>query len=416
MTENAKVLTATCAAGAVFAAAPTVYGIIKNSLPKPITEADRLRIENGKFITEGGKPAILHGMNLNDELFFCKRNSDEISETVDEIYSAFEKRFGAYGARTLINEYNNSFISEADLKHIKKLGASCVRLPLRRYLLFRKPDCKGKPMLDRVDFIIEKCRRLGIYVILDLHSAPEGIFEGGKEGFEARNAVVRIWSALAAKYKNDPVIAAFDILNRPLNRVADAQGKLDILHKLYARAFKAIRNIDESRIVIMEAADYAESLPDAEKYRNSGVAFGFYSHFHTSFETEAMLKSINNMKNSGIPFVICKIRSDENWNYPLERLNEAGVSWLAGDYKGTAGMCRLFKGETEFADLDNESYDELTAKWKTAPLTKNYSEDKHLAKTLKTYFAFGVPTEKEKTVKPELKLQFGMHIIKGVKK
>lgn len=416
MTENAKVLTVTCAAGAAFAVAPTVYGVIKNSLPKPITDADRLRIENGEFLTEGGKPAILHGMNLNDELVFCKRNSDEINETVDEIYSAFEKRFGAYGARSLINEYNNAFISDSDLKHIKKLGANCVRIPLRWYLLFRKPDCKGKPMLERIDSVIEKCRRLGLYVILDLHSAPEGIFESGKEGFEARNAVVRIWSVLAAKYKNDPAIAAFDILNRPLNRVADTQGRLDILHKLYARVFKAVRNIDESRILIMEAAGYVESLPEAEKYQNSGVAFGLYSHFHTTFETDAMLKNIRNMKSNGIPFVICKIRSDDNWNYSLEKLCEAGVSWLVGDYKGTAGMCRLFRGETDYADLDNESYDELTAKWKTAPLTKNYSEDKSLAKILKTFFAYGVPMEKVKKVNPELKVQFGLHIIKGVKK
>lgn len=416
MTDNAKILTVTCAAGAAFAVAPTVYGVIKNSLPKPITDADRIRIENGRFITEGGKPAILHGMNLNDELFFCKRNSDIVNETVDEIYSAFEKRFGAYGARTLINEYNNAFITEADLKHIRKLGANCVRIPLRWYLIFRKPDCKGRPMLERIEELIEKCRKLGLYVILDLHSAPEGIFEDGKEGFEARNAVVRIWSQLAVKYKNDPVIAAFDILNRPLNKVADAEGKLDILHKLYMRVFKAVRNIDESRILIMEASGYADSLPQSGKYKDSGVAFGLYSHFHTTFETEAMLRSIKNGEKNGIPFVICKIRSDDNWNYSLGKLCDIGVSWLAGDYKGTAGMSRLYKGETEYADLDNESYDELTKKWKTAPLTKNYTEGRDLAKTLKNYFAFGATEEKEKTVKPELKVKFGMNVIRGVKK
>ena len=416
MTENAKVLSVTCAAGAAFAAAPVVYGVIRNSLPKPITDADRLRIENGRFFTEGGKPAILHGMNLNDELFFCKRNSEKVNETVEEIYSGFAKRFGAYGARTLINEYNNAFISDADLKYIKKLGANCVRIPVRWYLIFRKHDCKGKPMLERIDALVEKCRKLGLYVILDLHSAPNGVFESGKEGFEARNAVVRIWSQLAAHYKNDPAVAAFDILNRPLNKVADAEGKLEILHKLYARVFKAVRNIDESRILIMEAAGYADSLPEAEKYKNSGVAFGLYSHFHTTFETEAMLKDIKRMKDGGIPFVICKIRSDENWNYSLGKLCDAGVSWLAGDYKGEAGMCRLYKGETEYADLDNESYDELTAKWKSAPLTKNYTEGKELAKTFRTYFAFGEPAEKEKTVKPEFKVRFGFNIIKGVKK
>ncbi len=410
MTENAKVLTVTCAAGAAFAVAPTVYGVIKNSLPKPISDADRLRIENGRFLTEGGKSAILHGMNLNDEIFFCERNSEKVSETVEEIYLGLEKRFGSYGARTLINEYNNAFISESDLKHIRKLGANCVRIPLRWYLIFRKPDCRGEPMLERIDALVEKCRKLGLYVILDLHSAPNGIFESGKEGFEARNAVVRLWSRLAAKYKNNPVIAAFDVLNRPL------AGNNDTLHKLYARVFKAVRNIDESRILIMEAAGDVDSLPELKKYVNSGVAFGLYSHFHTTFETEAMVRSISAMKKSGIPLVVCKIRSDETWNYSLGKLCGEGASWLVGDYKATAGMCRLFKGETEYADLENESYDELTAKWKSAPLTKNYTENKELAKTLKNYFACGEPAEKEKMLKPELKVKFGFNIIEGVKK
>ena len=49
--------------------------------------------------------------------------------------------------------------------------------------------------------------------------------------------------------------------------------------KLYKRIYKAIRNVDPDHIVIMQAANLPETLPEAEGMTN--VAYGLYSHFHT---------------------------------------------------------------------------------------------------------------------------------------
>lgn len=429
MTDNAKIITASCAAGAAFAAAPTIYGIIKNAAPKPIGDGDALSVRDGNFVNTHGVILTLKGFNLNDEIFFCKRGDDEIEDGIYGIYEDLKNRFGHYGARKLIGEYENACISPADLKHIRKLGANCVRIPVRYFTVFRKEGFKGNIDFDNLDKTVAACRKNGLYVILDLHSAPgfqnndpeNGksdscvLFEKNKDGFEARNATVRLWCELAKHFKNEPAIAAFDLLNRPLNRVADVDGHLDLLHKFYRRLYKAIINIDENRIVIMESAGYPESLPDASEYKNKNVAFGIYSHFHTTFETDSLMKTVSKMKNSGVPFIVCKVRTDENWNYSLGAICDKNISWMMGDFKGNEKRCCLYSGSADSSDISSESYGELTEKWKKAPATANFTENKELAKTLKTFFAYGFSTVEEKE-KPQINVKLGMNIIKGIKK
>lgn len=411
MTDNAKIITATCAAGAVFAAAPTVYGTVRNLMPKPVNDGDTLKIENGAFVNANGKTVLLRGVNLGDEIFFRDNNGKIIDKTVDEYYSSFKERFGAYGAETLIGEYYKAVASQSDLKYILKLGANCVRIPLRYFLLYREPDCKGKPRLDLIDSIVENCRKLGLYVILDLHSVSGDIYASGKDGFEARNAVIRLWSQIAVHYKDEPTVAAYDLLNRPLNGITHTDDKISLLHKFYLRIFKAIRNVDKEKIIIIEAAGFTDSLPNPSRYRDNNVAFGLYSHFHTTFETDALMKDVARLKECGIPFIVCKIRSDKNWNYSLGKLCDGGISWLMGDFKGKSDTSCLYSGNAVSADLENDSYETLTEKCKNTPSTKNHALNKELSKALKLYFSGSRRTEKRK---PEIKVKVGFNVVKGV--
>ena len=165
-----------------------------------------------------------------------------------------------------------------------------MRIPLRYRYLYGKENCKGDPDFERLDFLVEKCRKAGLYVILDLHSAPgfqntdsacgkdeeSVLFNSGKDGFEARNAAIRLWTQIAAHFKDEPAIAAYDLLNRPLNRVAGWEEKLGTLHKFYRRLYKAIRSVDERHMIILEAVSSPDTLPDAEKWKGENVAFGVY--------------------------------------------------------------------------------------------------------------------------------------------
>lgn len=418
-------------AGAVAAGIPVVYGLVRNMMPKPLDENDRLRVENGNFYAHNGAMIFLRGINLNDELFFFKKDGMDTPAKNYDIFDAFEERFGRYGARKLIQTYNENFISSADLKSIKKLGANCVRIPLRYRNLFCKESCKGEIDFDYLDEAVEACRKTGLYVILDLHSAPgyqnndsscpsngeSVLFDSSKAAFEARNSVIRLWTQVAAHYKDEPSIAAFDLLNRPLNRMAGWQEKTDTLKKFYLRLYKAIRTVDSERILIMQSSYSTEELPVFDSPLNN-VAYGLYSHFNTTFETDALVESIRKIKNRNIPVVISKLRSEENTEYLLTALSDNGISWLFGDFKGPEGSACLYTGSPEPADFDADNFDSITQKWTKPLATKNFTLNKELAKTLKNYFGYGCvtlsPSEKADGKMPvRIRVGFGNNIVIG---
>lgn len=431
MTDSEKIITAGCAAGVAAAAIPTVYGYVKATAPRPITDADFLRTENGGFVSDCGENISLRGVNLNDDLFYFTKADLEPDARSYDVFAALESRFGRYGARQLVRKYNEGFIAPSDLKYLRKLGANCVRIPLRYRYLYRKENCKGDIDFERLDFIVEKCKKAGIYVILDLHSAPgfqnnssacsgsdkSVLFESSKDGFEARNSVVRLWTQVAAHYKDEPAVAAYDLLNRPLHCVAEWENKLDTLHKFYRRIYKAIRNVGDSHAVIMQAPAGADTLPPENEYHADNVAYGIYSHFHTNFETDALVNSIRALKGRGVPFVVCKIRSEENMDYSLTALNDCGVSWLVGDFKGTGEKSNyLFSGDISPADLTYDSYETIGEKWSKPLSTKNFTEDKETAKILKGAFKYGIGFSALPEGKPKFKVKFGFNVVKGINK
>ncbi len=429
MTESEKIMIAGCAAGAAAAAVPTVYGFLKASAAaKPIAETDFLHAENAAFVNENGIVTSLRGINLNDDIFyFCNADIDSVKGY--DVFYALEKRFGSYGARQLVQKYYENFIAPSDIKFIKKLGANCVRIPLRYRYLCKKESCKDDIDFEKLDALIGKCRKAGLYVILELHSAPgyqntdsacgsndkSILFDSGKEGFEARNATIRFWTQVASHYKDEPAVAAYDILNRPLSRMADWESRVDTLNKFYRRICKAIRNVDERHVIITEAAGTPDTLPDAAELAN--IAYGFYSHFRTSFETDALVKQVNKYKSSGIPCVVCKIRAEESLAHSLSSLNDSGISWLVGDYKGSGFKSAfVFGGSAPEADLALDSYEVIGEKWSKPLATKNFTENKEMTSILKDAFKYGevfvLPEGKTKK-KSQIKVKVGAKLIVG---
>jgi len=434
LTEKEKLLIAGCAVGATAATVPVICGAVVNAVKRPITDKDFLRVENSGFVSECGEKVTLRGINLNDDIFgFMKADLDRNAAGYD-VFAALEERFGNYGARQVVQKYGEGFITPSDIKRVAKLGANCVRIPLRYKYLFKKDSCRDDIDFEYLDKIISKCRKSGLYVILELHSAPgfqntdsacgkddeSVLFNSGKDGFDSRNAAVRIWTQIAAHYKDEPAVAAYDLLNRPLNRMVDWESKLDTLHKFYKRLYKAIRTVDENHTVILEAAGAPDTLPPAESFKGENIAYGIYSHFFTTFETDSLISGIRQFSGSGIPFVICKLRAEESLAYSLDALNDNGISWLVGDYKGEGlKAAYLYGGSVPEVDLTFDTYDEICESWPKAVATKNFEKNKEMASVLKKAFGgkdLGIETDEDKpsgSFRPEFNAKIGAKLLYG---
>ena len=202
--------------------------------------------------------------------------------------------------------------------------------------------------------------------------------------------------------------------------MVDWESKLDTLHKFYKRLYKAIRTVDENHTVIFEAAGAPDTLPPAENFKGENVAYGLYSHFFTTFETDSIINGIRKFSDSGIPFVICKLRSEESLAYSLEAMNSNGISWFVGDYKGEGlRSAYLYGGSVLGADLTFDSYDEICENWPKAVATKNFEKNKEMASVLKKAFggkSFVIKTDEAKpsgSFRPQFNARVGTKFLYG---
>ncbi|HSR88226.1 MAG TPA: cellulase family glycosylhydrolase, partial [Pontiella sp.] len=108
-----------------------------------------------------------------------------------------------------------------------------------------------------------------IYVIIDMHGAP-----GGQTGqniddspedlpglfmdTDNQDRLVDLWVKIADRYKDETIVAAYDLLNEPLPARTGAAGKYkNQLEPLYKRITKAIRKVDKNHMITLEGADWS---------------------------------------------------------------------------------------------------------------------------------------------------------------
>ncbi len=163
---------------------------------------------------------------------------------------------------------SGSRMQEEDIRELaEKWKANLIRYQISN---FQKQDITTEekfcnwvdsriPELDRV---LALCGKYGIKVLIDLHSGPaakQGELMSNQLAWthESQNALVKVWEKLAARYKDNPTVWGYDILNEPRedNYIFQPGGPLD-WNRLAVRVAKAIRKIDPKTPIIVEPAQW----------------------------------------------------------------------------------------------------------------------------------------------------------------
>ena len=145
---------------------------------------------------------------------------------------------------------------ETEYAAIEEMGLNLVRFYLH-YLTF---EDDGSPYVYKesgwewLDRNVDWADKHGIYLILNIH-VPQGGFQSMGEGYdlwekeELQNRFVAMWKAVAERYRDEPVIAAYDILNEP---TVPSGMDVGAWKSLALRTLEAIREVDENHIVVIE--------------------------------------------------------------------------------------------------------------------------------------------------------------------
>lgn len=178
---------------------------------------------------------------------------------------------------------------EQDFADLEKWGANLIRWQMGFGQL--KDAAEAREALwsrfDQIDEVLRLAKKYHLNVVLDVHtmSGSRPVILGTPEG---RDLMVEFWEEVARRYKGNPNIFGYNLMNEPVTNDIEVGGPS--LNKQYYRLIKAIRAIDPETPIILDC-DGAGVISQIEFMRVFPFRNIIYSpHFYLPFELTHQLK------------------------------------------------------------------------------------------------------------------------------
>lgn len=284
--------------------AAALFGVMASASPAAPAPLF-LHTQGQDIVNEHGEKVLLRGVGLGNWLlpegYMWKFGDD--ADRPRRIEKLVSDLIGPEEAKRFWTEYRQNYITEADIERISQLGYNSVRPALNSRLFVGDGNVpnnssEGFALLDN---LIKWCKANGVYVIIDMHAAIGGqtgqnIDDSADDKPELfierkyQDELVELWKAIAQRYKDEPAVAGYDLLNEPLpERTGAAKAYKAQLEPLYQRLTKEIRAVDSKHIIIVEGADWANDWSVFTKPFDSNMVYQF--HYYC-WDSPSKLKSI----------------------------------------------------------------------------------------------------------------------------
>lgn len=325
-----------------------------------------VRAAGTSFVSDG-RALQLRGINLGGWLLIegwiicLNRDVPKEKRLPDEraLWRLIEKRFGARAARAMQKAHHDRWITGEDFVRIREAGFNFVRVPFWHEWLNhdRKPDRidpKGWKYLDRA---VEWGKDVGLWVLLDLHGAPGSQSPWDHTGVTGRNELfkkksfqartVRLWREVARRYRDEPAVLGYDLLNEPNG------GTPEQIANLHNRIYAAIRSEDRNHLIVIEDGLHGlDTMPHPEKYAWGNVAYSTHFYLfeaggdepHEKFTAEQVPKWRNEQVRVGVPLYIGEFNAiSPEWGLKamrryVEAFERYGWAWSPWTYKNIEGV------------------------------------------------------------------------------
>jgi endoglucanase len=310
-----------------------------------LAENGLVRIEGKSFIAPDGRILHVKGISLGNWLmpegYMFKF---EVAKAPSQIYGAFDRLLGPEKAAAFWTRYRDTYIARDDIQFIRSAGFNTVRIPLH-WNLFMSPNGRiegeGWPLLDRV---LGWAKEAGLYAILDLHAAPggqTGINHDDGPGYPLmfyvprdRDLTVKLWRAIAERYRGNPTILGYDLLNEPIAPYHDIATLNPRLEPFYKRITTAIREVDPGRIVFLAAGQWSSSFDMFGPPFADNLAYTYHS-FWASTKRDSIQRHLNFSTRYNVPLFLGETGElTDDWNAGFRALHEAhDIGWSFWTYK-----------------------------------------------------------------------------------
>lgn len=172
---------------------------------------------------------------------------------------------GAERAGVFLDRLQGTFFGLPDVDLLADLGVNCVRLPFdyRQVAPHGRGPADDTPGMRHLDRAVRLCALRGIYTVLDLRVVPGA---GGqqtpgrhpdRDGRDRlaefwrhralQDRVVRLWEAIAERYRDEPYIAGYHLIDEP----GESSGT--VTRPVHDRLVAAVRAVDPHRMLFLDA-------------------------------------------------------------------------------------------------------------------------------------------------------------------
>lgn len=274
------------------------------------------------------------------------------------IRQKIQKLIGEKETEEFYQKWRHNFIQKADVDSLKSWGFNSIRLPMH-YNLYTLPveeePEEGKHTWLEIGFkmtdsLVAWCKANDMYLILDMHAAPGG--QGHDLNISDRDPLepslweseanqqklIALWKKLAERYKDEPAIGAYDIINEPnwsfegRTKGVEKNGVSDTLNQplkdLMLKITKAIREVDQNHIIIIEGNGWGNNYNGILPPWDDNMVLSFHKYWNYNTQKEIQ-KYLDYRDQYNIPIWLGE--SGENSNVwfadAIQLMEENNIGW-----------------------------------------------------------------------------------------
>lgn len=318
---------------------------------------DFLKADGKRIVNAKGENILLRGMGLGgwmlQEGYMLGIHKDAQQHN---IRAGIEELMGPQETAEFYNAWLDNFVRKTDIDSMKAWGFNSVRLPMH-YNLFTLPvelePVPGKnTWLEKgfaiTDSLLAWCKANHVYLILDLHAAPGG--QGNDLNISDRDSskpslweseadkqkTIALWKKIAERYRNEPWIAGYDILNEPnwgfTDPANDRNGTKEPvnapLKKLLKDITAAIREVDKNHIIIIEGNGWGNNYNGMLPTWGNNMVLSFHKYWNYNRQQDIQ-KILDTRNQYNVPVWLGETGENSNVWYTeaIRLLEKNNIGW-----------------------------------------------------------------------------------------
>jgi endoglucanase len=345
-----------------------------------------LHRENQKIVDGKGKNVILRGLGLGgwmvQEGYMLQ--TQPFASPQYMIKQKIQDLIGEDNTKQFYTAYKANGITKRDIDSLAAWGFNSIRLPMHYNLYTPAIEEEKNGEITWIeegfamtDNLLKWCAENKMYLILDLHAAPGGQgndaaisdYDISKPSLWQSEAnqkkMIALWKKLASRYKNNPWIGAYDIINEPnwnftgTNKNGCDENSNAPLRELMIAVTKAIREEDQNHLIFIEGNCWGNNYNGIFPLWDENMALSFHKYWNYN-TTASIQKMLDYRTQYNVPIWLGESGENSNVWFKdvislVEKNNIGWAFWPMKKIENIAGVTSVTK---------TPEYDVLLKYWK----------------------------------------------------